>query len=141
MPNQQTEEDYRNRYLLQGIAMGPANKAEIDQLQLELGHDLPIAYRAYLRVWGTHPPKSLVGSDCVMSDLHDNKTAAIEILADDGAEWSLPTNAVVFLMHQGYVFFYFDATESSDPTVFSYYEGERIPVKVTDRFSDWVIGL
>lgn len=141
MPNVQTEEDYRNRYLIQGIATGPANPNDIDRLERDLGFKLPVAYRAYLRVCGTHPPKSLVGSDCVMTDLRDNQEAAMEMLTEDEAEWSLPTKAVVFLMHQGYIFFYFDAAESHDPAVFRYYEGDQKPTRVDDRFSYWVMGL
>ena len=141
MPEDQTEEGYRHQYLLQGIASGPANPEEIDEMERDLGIAFPVPYRAYLRVCGTHPPKSLVGSDCVMTDLRDNLAAAIEMLAEDRAEWQLPSKAVAFLMHQGYIFFYFDSAESHDPAVFRYHEGEQKPVRVEEHFSYWVMGL
>ena len=110
-------------------------------MERDLGIAFPVAYHAYLRVCGTHPPKSLVGSDCVVTDLRDNREAAIEMLAEDQSGWQLSSKAVVFLMHQGYIFFYFDSAESHDPAVLRYYEGEQKPVRVDDHFSDWVMGL
>lgn len=141
MTRTDTEEELRDRYLLSGIATGPAKPEEIDFLEQSLGVQLPVAYRAYLRVCGTHPPKSLVGSDCVIGHVQDNHEAALEILSEDDAASTVPDNFVVFLMHQGYTFLYFPLDGSDAPAVFSYLEGDGKPKQVADHLTHWVAGL
>lgn len=131
------EEEHRERFLLQGIATGPASAQEIASLENQLGHALPAAYRAYLRVCGTHPPTHLVGSNCVLSDVPDNNTAALELFAESGI--GLPEQAfVAFLMHQGYFFEFFLVDGSDDPPVYSYKEGDAAVKLSARRFSEWV---
>ncbi|HVJ84074.1 MAG TPA: SMI1/KNR4 family protein [Caulifigura sp.] len=131
------EEELRERFLLQGIATGPATIKEIDSLESALGHPLPVAYRAYLRVCGTHPPKHLIGSDCVIGCLVDNNKAAMELLADNGIN-KPDAPMVTFLMHQGYFFEYFLIDESDDPLVYSYMEGDKNIKPSVRHFSEWV---
>ena len=134
------EEKLRERFLLQGIASGPATTEQIDGLEARLGHQLPAAYRAYLRVCGTHPPRALVGSDCVLGDVLDNNEAAIELLAENGID--RPEEPfVVFLMHQGYHLDYFLIDGSDDPPVYSYTEGDEDVTLSDPKFSYWVTGI
>ena len=104
MPSTETEEELRNEFLLTGIATGPAKPDEIDALEQSLGIQLPTAYRAYLRVCGTHPPHSLVGSDCVMHQIADINTWGAELIAENNVAPKFPERYFVYLMHQGYTF-------------------------------------
>lgn len=141
MPSTDAEEELRHQFLLTGIATGPAKAAEIDALEQALGFKLPVAYRAYLRVCGTHPPKSLIGSDCVIDDIVTNNEAALELFAESNVGHLVPDQFVTFLMHQGYTFLYFPIDRSDDPPCFCYLEGDADSKKVADRFSHWVVGL
>ena len=131
------EEQLRDRFLLQGIATGPATIEQIDRLEELIGHALPTSYRAYLRVCGTSPPKHLIGSDCTIGLVPGNNEAAIEIMSEN--EIAIPKYPMVtFFMHQGYYFEYFLIDGSDDPTVFSYMEGDKNVNVSADRFTQWV---
>jgi hypothetical protein len=52
---------------------------------------------------------------------------AAEILKEDGAEFFLEPNDLVFMMHQGYMFWYFKADGNPDPIVYGYFEGKLKP--------------
>ena len=134
------EEQLRERFLLQGIATGPATEDEIDSFEAAFGHRLPASYRAYLRVCGTHPPKHLVGSDCVLGHVFDNNVAAVEIFAEN--ELEKPTAPMVtFMMHQGYFLEYFLIDGTDDPPVYSYMEGDDCIQQSAGRFSEWVASI
>lgn len=134
------EEEFRQRFLLQGIATGPATVDQIDALETALGSRLPAAYRAYLRVRGMSPPACLIGSDCVLRDVVDNNEAAREVFDENGI--AKPTEPfVTFLAHQGYYFEYFPIDGSDDPPVYSYHEGDRHVIPSGNRFSHWVSAI
>lgn len=141
MPSTDAEEELRHQFLLTGIATGPATPDQIDSLEQTLGFSLPIAYRAYLRVCGTTPPKSLIGSDCVISHVESNNEAALELFAESNVSHLAPTQFATFLMHQGYTFLYFPIDGSDDPPCFCYLEGDAETKPIADRFSHWVLGL
>jgi len=124
-----------------GIAKGPATPSQIDALEQTLGISLPIAYRAYLRVCGTNPPDSLIGSDCVIGQIESNNEVALELFAESNVSQLAPTRFVTYLMHQGYSFLYFPIDGSDDPPCFCYLDGDLEPRLVADRFPHWVLGL
>lgn len=135
------EEVLRHRYLLAGIASGPAQSKEIDEVERRFDVSLPAAYRAYLRVCGTHPPQALIGSDCTIGELHDINQWAEELIQESRARAAFPEAFFVFLMHQGYSFLYFPLNGQEDPSVYSYQEGRSEPTRAADQFSHWVGGL
>ena len=138
MPSTETEEELRNEFLLTGIATGPAKPDEIDALEQSLGIQLPTAYRAYLRVCGTHPPHSLVGSDCVMHQIADINTWGAELIAENNVAPKFPERYFVYLMHQGYTFLWFPLDGSDDPPCYCYLEGDADSKPMADKFSQWV---
>lgn len=132
-------EEFLNRYRSLGLAGSPQTPEQVAALERHLGLPLPAAYRAYLLVAGADPPPELVGSDCHGDYLYQLREWADELLEESGRPFALPTDAVVFLMHQGYQFFYFRADGiAADPVVFYYFENWPAPQQRHDRFSDWV---
>ena len=141
MTQSDTEDEFRDRYLLSGIATGRVESQEIDALEESFGVPFPAAYRAYLRVCGTTPPEAMIGSDCTIGHLPSINDAAPELIAESNATEHFPDRFFVFLMHQGYTFLYFPVGESEDPPVYCYLEGDPEPKRVSTRFSDWASGL
>ncbi len=134
-------EDFRNRYLLLGIATGPASEDDIDRAESAFGITFPPAYRAFLLVCGMQPPKSLVGSDCTLEDLATINSEASSLFTENNITGSLVQNIFVFLMHQGYSLLYFPLNGNVDPPVYCYNEGDPSPVLVESQLSDWVASV
>jgi hypothetical protein len=130
---------YLERFRSLGLDGSPCSASEVEQVEHHLGVSLPAAYKAYLRIAGTGPPAAWVGSDCTVRHLPGLRGGAERLLRECGQP-PLPEAAFVFLMHQGYQFFYLLADGSSDdPSVFYYLEGEPQVVRRFDRFSDLVV--
>ena len=130
---------YLDRYRLLGLTGGSMTESQIGDLAAAIDHPLPDAYRAYLSIAGSSPPPNLVGSDCHGHYLPQLHEWAVELLAECNHPFILPDNAVVFLMHQGYQFFYFVADgNSSDPAIHYYFQGKPAPELAYDTFTDWV---
>lgn len=128
-----------SRFRSLGLTGSPWTPSQVTALEQHLSLSLPAAYRAYLLIAGGRPPPSLVGSDCHADYLYQLRHWAAELLQECGDPFVLTADAVVFLMHQGYVFQYYLAGEwSDDPPVFQYLEGEPAPVEKFERFSEWV---
>jgi hypothetical protein len=136
------DEEFRLSYGARGVYGSPATPAEIDVLESEIGLRLPAAYRGFLLQAGHYPPHALVGSDCSIANVPKLRGYLEEVLRNDGAPFELPADAVVFLSHQGYIYFYFQCdNQSEDPPVWRYNEGKRVPVRDAERFSWWVKSL
>jgi hypothetical protein len=58
---------------------------------------------------------------------HDLNEGAVELLKDDGIDNFIESDDFVFMMHQGYMFWYFKANGDTDPIVYGYYEGKLKP--------------
>src|SRR5262249_59986567 len=98
---------YLNRYHALALTGSPMTLEQVGALERHLGLQLPAAYRAYLLIAGMYPPPRLVGSDCHGPYLYGLRKGADELLQESGSKFTLPVDAVVFLLHQGYQFFYF----------------------------------
>lgn len=82
----------------------------------------PIYIKFYLQCFNSMPSK-LVGTDLINNST-DLLEGAIELLEENGIPNFLKKDDFVFMMHQGYMFYYFQADGSSNPTVYGYYEGK-----------------
>ena len=93
------------------------------KLEKERGIRIPEIFKTFYKLYSSSMPKNLVGSD-----LWNNKTdldeGAAELLKEDGVENFLFSTDFVFMMHQGYQFYYFNADGTPDPTVYWYHEGK-----------------
>jgi hypothetical protein len=130
--------NYLDQFRSTGLDGAPATEWEIEQLEKSIRLPLPPSYRAYLLIAGQRPPSAWVGSDCDLRHLLQLRADADRLLRENGQP-PLPANAFVFLMHQGYQFFYFEADgRQDDPPVFYYLEGEPKVVRRFERFSELV---
>ncbi|MBN2294814.1 MAG: SMI1/KNR4 family protein [Pirellulales bacterium] len=136
------ETSFINRYRRLGLSGVPMDSSSINRLEEHLGLPIPAAYRAYLNIAGAEPPPKLVGSDCHDHYLFNLHEWANELLKESGDPFRLPDDAIVFLMHQGYQFFYFRADGvNDDPAVYYYFEDRPACENPYDRFSDWVAAI
>jgi hypothetical protein len=131
--------EFITRYGAIGLTGTPARPEEVNALEQRLGIKLPAAYKAFLLICGRDGGPELTGTDCSIGNVPTLRKSAEELLQDCGSPFQLPENAVVFLMHQGYVFAYFVADgNTEDPAVFMYLEGDSGPVRKAESFSAWL---
>lgn len=129
--------EYVSRFRSLGLDGRAATDGEIGELERSAGA-LPASYKAYLLVAGRQPPSAWVGSDCALRHLPGLRKGAEELLRENGQP-PLPASAFVFLMHQGYQFFYFETDgRNDDPPVFYYLEGQPKVVRRFEHFSELV---
>ncbi|MEO7019177.1 MAG: SMI1/KNR4 family protein [Ktedonobacteraceae bacterium] len=122
--------------------MVPCTLGEVAQLEQQIGHALPAAYREFLLWMGRSGGGFLTGSDCFYRSLADIQEGAKELLQEDHFSGTLPDNAFVFFMHQGYQFNFFLLNEGDDPPVYLYFE--EIPTStsfalICPCFSDFIL--
>lgn len=142
MDNRISKNPFLDRYRALGLIGAPMDSTEIAKLEEHLRLPIPAAYRAYLAIAGGSPPPELVGSDCHGRYLFELRDGAVELLNECGNPFTLPDDAVVFLMHQGYQFFYFQADGvTDDPPVYYYFEDRPEVERPYERFSDWVAAI
>ncbi|WP_299306930.1 SMI1/KNR4 family protein [uncultured Psychroserpens sp.] len=103
----------------------------MDTLEKELNLTFPSIYKKFYLECLKAVPKALVGTD-LFHDKHELKEWALELLEEDDAEIFLTEKDVVFMMHQGYMFWYFKADGAKNPNVYSYREMSLKPNLVTD---------
>lgn len=96
---------------------------ETDVLERALGQRFPMAYREFLYWGGNGGVAFFTGSDYAARVLPHLRTWAGETLEEDAVESQLPDDALVFWMHQGYMFRFFRAGDGDDPPTFFYRTG------------------
>ena len=114
---------------------------EVIKLEAKLVILLPKAYQEFLFLMGHSAGKFLRGSDCFFRDLPSLKSWAIALLEENNFPASLPEDAFVFFMHQGYQFSFFRVSEGDDPPTYSYCEGTNKTgfIRSHDRYSDFLM--
>jgi hypothetical protein len=97
---------------------------------------LPKVYKDFYNICSRITPGNLIGTDLLNHYSELNEWAA-ELLEEDGIENFLAPDDLVFMMHQGYMFWYFKADGNPDPIVYGYYEQKLKPDNF-GRFSDFI---
>jgi hypothetical protein len=99
---------------------------QIAQVEREQSASLPDSYRKFLEFCGNSENGVLESQDVYFGDLCGIKADAIESLREADSEVSLD-GYIVFMMHQGYIFYCMRAGVS-DPPVYGYssMEGEGL---------------
>lgn len=100
----------------------PCTESEVSTLEQRLGFSFPQAYTEFLLWMGHGAGGFLQGESVFYQDLPLNEDAH-RLLSEDGITISLPEDAFVFYMHQGYQFMFLRPTEGPNPPV--YYYGEE----------------
>lgn len=113
--------------------------ADIARVQEQYDYPLPNAYKEFLKAMGKGAGNLFQGSDVFFPECIDLRAMAIEILSEDVSSPSLPPDAVVFGMHQGYQFFFIRASEGDDPVVHFFNEGVDSFESQSMRFSEFMV--
>lgn len=114
------------------------SELEVEQCEQAIGLILPNQYREFLLAIGHNAGLLFQGTDILfryVEDLLELRKEAEDLLKENDETVSLPSDAFVFSMHQGYEFNYFVISEGNDPSVYQYIEGDGPPVLVWDSFS------
>ncbi|WP_293156931.1 MULTISPECIES: SMI1/KNR4 family protein [unclassified Microcoleus] len=113
---------------------------EVIAIEQLLGISFPPAYQEFLLSMGCSAGKFLRGSDCFFDRLPQLQEWAVELLKENNFAESLPEDAFIFFMHQGYQFSFFRLSEGADPPTYSYCEGtnETSFIKSHESFSDFL---
>lgn len=110
---------------------------EIAVVRSHFSHELPLAYEEFLRLAGKGAGRLFCGSEIYYPKLLGLQNAAKELLIENGETLSLPDEAIVFYMHQGYeLCFLIPNTE--DPPVFQYVEGQPGFSNPWGKFSEFL---
>ncbi|MBO9202532.1 MULTISPECIES: SMI1/KNR4 family protein [Niastella] len=99
---------------------------KLSRIEQEYQISLPEIYKDFYRLCSFSIPTKLIGTDLRNTHPELNQWA-IELLEVDGIENFLDGSDFVFMMHQGYMFWYFKADGNPDPTVYGYYENKLKP--------------
>jgi hypothetical protein len=113
------------------------SQEDIATLEGRFSITLPETYRDWLRVMGRGAGHYLEGSDAFFPRLLELRDGAKELLHENQQPFSLPEDAFVFLMHQGYQFLFFRTLPPNpDPQVTLYLEGDD-PVQPWNHVSEY----
>jgi hypothetical protein len=114
---------------------------EIAEIESHIGHKLPFAYREFLMQMGRGAGRFYEGTDMFYPCIVDmNLTqAGRELLAEDKSAITLPSDGLVFSMHQGYQFLFIRANGGIDPPVYYYMEGSGKLEKKADTLSEFLV--
>lgn len=90
---------------------------------------LPKIYKDFYDVCSGAIPANLVGTD-LFNQHKELQESAFELLEENRIDNFLDEKDFVFMMHQGYIFWYFKADGNANPTVFMYDESRLKPEDV-----------
>jgi hypothetical protein len=114
----------------------PCDEWAIADLEKQLGIRLPASYKAFLLLAG-RGWEPLEGSQyAVDDDLAQLQRFGKRIFSKNHG--TLPDNAFVFFVHQGFACQFFLLDDGDDPSIFQSVVGQGAPNKVYPHFSDWL---
>lgn len=103
----------------------PCTEEEVRSLEKDLGLPLPAVYKEFLLWMGHRAGKLLRGSACFYECILAIQQGAIKLLEENGNPEVLPEDALVFCMHQGYLFYFMRVSEGDDPPIYFYSEAMK----------------
>jgi hypothetical protein len=109
----------------EGEILKPCLPHEISLFEKTFDVELPQTYKDFLLLMGKGAGKFMLGNSCFFDEIFDLYNGAIEIINENKLS-SLPDDAFVFWMHQGYQFAYFSTNETDDPLVYYFSEGKKM---------------
>ncbi len=104
---------------------------EVETLERNLKTALPDDYKLFLHTCGHGVDDFVRGSDFKYEELSDLQEAAYELI-DESSATKMPSGSAVFLMHQGYQFYFLHETG-----VYYYMEGESDYEKRHESFGEF----
>ncbi|KOP69346.1 hypothetical protein AMS59_23510 [Lysinibacillus sp. FJAT-14745] len=136
-------EDFLTSLEKDSYPMKPCSKDDRSKLvKLSPTRTLPKTYLDFMNKAG-NGIEFLVGTDYSMKYIIDLKEWAIELLEENNFIKKLTDNQFIFMMHQGYMFWFFNLNDGDDPAVYRYDESVELDDfnKVSDTLSDFLISL
>ena len=104
--------------------LSPCRKEQMYSLEQQCRLSLPASYKEFLLWGGIWAGGFLEGSDGFYdNELYKLRKSAEELLKEEDFPYSLPEDAFVFNMHQGYIFWFFKTSDGDDPPVYGYKQG------------------
>ena len=122
---------------LRDIKMSPCSAAEIAILQKMTAGKCPLDYLTFMK-WAGNGIRFLDGSTFTSNELPLLKPAANDLLEENNISQKLTEQDFVFLMHQGYQFYYFQFDKAG---IYYFGEGENLSacIKVSASFTEFLI--
>lgn len=117
----------------------PCSVDEISTLLVNNKYSLPMDYRQFLLAMGKKAGRFMQGTDFFYPEILSLKKEAIDLLIENEEDFSLPEEAFVFSMHQGYEFLFFKLNNEDNYAIYQYIEGEGNPKKAWNSFNDFII--
>ncbi|XOV67822.1 MAG: SMI1/KNR4 family protein [Fluviicola sp.] len=106
------------------------NNYNLDKIELEHGIVLPTTYKKFYARCKKAIPKKLIGTD-LLHEYPDLNKWACELLEENQLDNFLKKDDFVFMMHQGYLFWYFKANGTDNPMVYGFNEVDKIPKQIS----------
>ncbi|MFY8186646.1 MAG: SMI1/KNR4 family protein [Flavobacterium sp.] len=103
----------------------------LNEIEKKLNLTFPMIYKNFYLECQKSILKSMIGTD-LYNHKKELKEWALDLLAEDSAENFLTENDFVFMMHQGYMFWYFKIDGTENPIVYFYREMSLKPDRLTD---------
>lgn len=101
----------------------------LSEAEIAYGLSFPEIYKDFYKRCESSIPKEMVGTD-LFNNYKELTKWAKELLEEDNAEDFLDNDDFVFMMHQGYMFWYFKANGEENPKVYFYFEGQVTPKEI-----------
>lgn len=116
-------------------------ETELNAFERRFKWRLPTTYRSFVlageRGAELHTPRR----NLEPARLAANREFAEFLLKVSKAEYALRDADVVFLIHEGYQFWFFRCDDGDDPAVYRFSEGEQRPTRVAPSLSAWFATL
>jgi hypothetical protein len=106
---------------------------QMQEIEAVHGRPLPAMYDAFMRRMGKGAGHLFRGTEIFYPEILDLREAAQELFLENHIKTPVSPEWVVFSMHQGYQFLFFDQ-RTADPPVRWYFEGKGIS-QMSDSFS------
>ncbi|MDI9363589.1 MAG: SMI1/KNR4 family protein [Flavobacterium sp.] len=107
-----------------GNRLKPLEPSEISIIESKFEVRLPIVYKRFLTLMGRGAGDYMLGSSVFFDELFSLRDGAIELLQENHMD-SLPEEAFVFWLHQGYQVAYFKLDDGDDPPIYYFSEGQN----------------
>lgn len=114
---------------------------EIAEIEADVGHPLPLAYREFLSRMGKEAGAFYVGTNLFYPGVLGITKAAHRLVAEVQADLILPEDAIAFAMHQGYQFLFTRAGDGDDPPVYYHLEGSGEFEKKADQLTGFLMNV
>lgn len=112
---------------------------KVAETEMRLGVRFPTVFRQYLLEMAAARGSLFEGSDVAgIDEFEQFRAKGLELLAETDSALSLPPEAVVFLLHQGYLFVYLHAAGGFDCAPMQWTAIEREPQQVAATFAEMV---